>query len=131
MSRDIVMTIKPRHIRNMRLGLKRYELRKNQPGQSAPFRVWICESGSGGRVVARFNCPAVTPLSGRDDATIAQTGCITMSEAQGYRKKGQLFGWKVADFDYFRQTDRLHITDFGLDRPPQSWCYAKEVPGDV
>lgn len=130
---DIVLTVKARHIRNMRLGIKRFELRKTRPGQGTPFRVWICESGSGGGVVARFNCPEVTPLTGFKDGQIAALACITRAEVEGYRKgcNQQLFGWKIEDFRYFtKKTERLHIVDFGLNRPPQSWCYAKEVPED-
>lgn len=124
------MTVKARHIRNMRAGLKRLELRKTRPGQETPFRVWICESGSGGMVVARFDCPWIRELTGTEDGEIAQAACITRAEVSGYRAGGQLFGWRMENFDYFKQRHWLHITDFGLKRPPQSWGYAKEVPDD-
>ena len=134
MSRDIVMTIKPRHIRNMRLGIKKYELRKSRPSGARDVRVWICESGTGGRIVASFMCPAVPEMTGTADTKIAELCAITAAEVKGYLKVSntRLFGWLITDFEDFKGTEReLHIVDFGLNRPPQSWCYAKEVPGDV
>ena len=127
---DIVMTVKARHIRNMRLGSKRYELRKTRPGKDGPHRVWLCESGTGGTIVASFACKHFPVMTGFDPVTVARLGAITAAEVQGYRQKGDgmLFGWEIEDFKYFKTSDMLHIVDFGLKRPPQSWCYAKEVP---
>ena len=133
--RNIVMTVKPRHIRNMRKGIKKYEMRKTRPvyRPHGEFRkIWLCESGSGGRIVASFRCRAYPRLTDRSDETIAKVCAITPEEVRGYRKKGDsLYGWLIEDFEYFHGPENnRHIVDFGLERPPQSWCYVKGVGGD-
>lgn len=126
--RDIIMTVKPRHIRNMQKGLKGYELRHTRPVQAPVGRVWICEKGSGGRIVASFKIGMIEDMTADGDTIIAELCAITPEEVAGYRKKGgRLYGWLIKDFMYFNgpENDR-HILDFGLKRPPQSWCYAKQ-----
>ena len=130
MPADIVMTVKARHIRNMRTGVKKYELRKTRPAKDTPRRVWLCESGSGGRIVASFTCRNFPELSAVHPVKLAKLAAITAAEVEGYRKKGggKLYGWKIENFEDYKGTEwELHIADFGLTRPPQSWCYAKEV----
>ena len=129
---DIIMTIKARHVRNMRLGVKKYELRKTRPAcfqmHNHYTRVWLCESGSGGRIVASFMCRAYPEMTNTDDTLVAKLCAITAAEVQGYRKGGKqrLFGWLIEDFEDYKESGLLpHIVDFGLKRPPQSWCYAK------
>lgn len=135
---DIIMTVKARHIRHMREGRKKYELRKNRPSDYRAHnhfnRVWLCESGSGGRIVAAFRCRCFPELTGTEDGLIAQLCAITPEEVQGYRKGGKqrLFGWLIEDFSDLKGTAReRHISDFGVSRPPQSWCYAKGGAEDV
>ena len=128
MCRDIVMAIRARHIRNMKLGIKKYELRKTRLGQCREYRVWLCESGTAGRIVAAFTSRAFPELTDLDDGRIADLACITRAEVAGYRKGGhqRLFGWLVEDFRYFGDTEQeRHTAGFGLKRPPQSWCYAR------
>ena len=50
--KTIIMTIKRRHLRNMALGIKRYELRKTVPRvkDGEKCLVLLCESGSGGEI---------------------------------------------------------------------------------
>lgn len=130
--KDIIMSIKARHIQDMRQGVKRYELRKSRP---ADFRydyryttVWLCESGTGGRIVASFLCNTYSEMVA-DNKKVAELAHITEEEVREYREKGNglLFGWRIENFKYFKDTDQeKHIADFGLTRPPQSWCFAKE-----
>lgn len=131
---DIIMSIKARHIRNMALGLKKYELRHTRPkdykAANRFTRIWLCESGTAGRIVATFRCRAYPSMEKAQDTTIAKLCAITAAEVQGYRNKGkgQLYGWLIEDFEVLKGTTReRHIVDFGINRPPQSWCYAKSV----
>lgn len=126
----VMITVKPRHLGDMRQGVKGYELRKTRPGIQPPFRVVCCESGSGGAVTAEFICPACPEL-GCTDAVIATLAHITEQEAHDYRMRGtrRLYGWKVTDFIDYKASGRVkHVADYGLNRPPQSWCYVREVP---
>ena len=126
----IIMTIKPRHLRNMESGIKGWELRKTVPRQTdgKPCRVLLCESGGGGDIVAEFTMDRWHDLTKLASTTVARLGCITAAEVERYRKKGRgkLYGWSVKDFRKYPVKDRpLHINDIGLDRPPQSWQYVR------
>lgn len=126
----IIMTIKPRHLRNMESGIKRYELRKTLPMRVDEDRchVLLCESGGGGDIVAEFTMDGYVDLTRADPMEIARLCCIIAAEAEGYRRKGRgkLYGWGIRDFRLFPVKGRpLHINDIGLDRPPQSWQYVR------
>jgi len=132
----IIMTIKPRHLRNMESGIKRYELRKSVPRRvdGKPVRVLLCVSGGGGDIVAEFTADRFVNLTEADPVELARLACITAAEAEGYRKKGrgELYGWGVKDFRKYPERDRpLHINDIGLDRPPQSWQYVRVPYADI
>lgn len=125
----ILLTVKPRHIANMRKGRKKYELRKKRPAihGGKDFRVFICESGSGGQVVAEFFCPCAPEMTKVEAAKIAEWACVREADVERYRADGRLFGWLVTHFvDYKAEGCVKHISDFGLARPPQSWTYVKE-----
>lgn len=133
---DIMLTIKPRHLRHMKEGRKKYELRKTRPTlcklANHFTRIWCCESGSGGRVVATFRTRAYQDMTKASDRKIAELACITEDEVRGYRQSGRsrMYGWLVEDFEDIKGTDReRHIADFGLKRPPQSWCYCHDQRG--
>ena len=124
----IIMTIKPRHLRNMKSGIKRYELRKTRPMRVDDDRchVLLCVSGGGGDIVAEFTMDGYVDLTRADPMEIARLCCITAAE--GYRRKGRgkLYGWGIRDFRMLPVKGRpLHINDIGLDRPPQSWQYVR------
>ena len=78
--------------------------------------------------MASFKLGMIEDMTASGDTTIAELCAITPEEVAGYRKKGgRLYGWLIEDFMYFNgpENDR-HILDFGLKRPPQNWCYAKQ-----
>lgn len=134
----VIMTIKPRHLRNIKSGIKRYELRKTKPGYRDaphdPVRVLLCESGGRGEVVGEFKATFFADLTTTPAMELARLACITAAEADGYRRKGRgkLWGWLIKDFKDYRELHAVkHINDFGLDRPPQSWQYIKAPYADV
>lgn len=132
----ILMTIKPRHLRNMESGMKRYELRKTVPKRvdGKPVRVLLCVSGGGGDIVAEFTADRFVNLTEADPLELARLACITAAEADGYRRKGRgkLYGWGVKDFRKYPVKDRpLHINDIGMNRPPQSWQYVRVPYADI
>ena len=135
MEQIIVMTIKPCHLHDMRIGKKDIELRKTFPALvDFPFTVALCESGSGGKVMAEFTCDECYNIKRTDSRerlmTFAKRACVSVIDLVGYMDGGLVRGWHVQDFiDFTRANghDIMHISDYGLDRPPQSWCYAKKV----
>ena len=50
----IVLTVKPVHLNNIRMGCKLEEVRKTVPKGKLPVRVLCCESGSGGQIKCEF-----------------------------------------------------------------------------
>lgn len=50
--------------------------------------------------------------------------CLTMHELEVYGKAKRLWGWHISDYKWYREPKSL--ADFGLKRPPQSWCYVEE-----
>ena len=128
--KTILMSIRARHIRNMRKGRKGWEIRKTCPKIAPPFRVQLCESGSGGKVTAMFTCTECLDVTDYPAERIAKMASITREEAEGYKAKGRgrLYAWKVDRFYDKRPGCWVnHVTDYGVNRPPQSWCYVKEA----
>lgn len=122
--KTIIMSIKPRHFRNMVKGVKPYELRTTRPSAALPVTVLLCVSGTGGEIRGSFICREIEDATMWGPARIAKAACITTDEAEGYRRKGRrLYAWKVDDMR--AGGDVLSIYDYGATRPPQSWCYAK------
>lgn len=57
---------------------------------------------------------------------VAEMACLTLDEVRGYKGDHELYGWRVAPrspVDYRALGIERHITDYGLERPPQGWCY--------
>ena len=134
--KTIIMTIKRRHLRNMELGNKRYELRKTVPRLKVGERclVLLCVSGSGGEIAAEFIMNGWQDFSEVEPGYLSRMAAITAAEADGYRKKGRgkLYGWCVSQFRRYPVAGRpIHINDIGLSRPPQSWQYVRVPYGDM
>ena len=133
MENNVLMTIKPHHLWNIRIGKKRFELRKTFPQLvDLPFKVFCCESNSGGKVIAEFTCSNVAEISPKwpDEKlqAYADAACVNLWEMKEYMSEKPIYGWWVADvIDYTREQGYKvkHISDYGVNRPPQSWCYAK------
>lgn len=126
--KTIIATIKPIHLGNIRRGVKTIEARKNFPNYPTPFKVLCCESGSGGRIKAEFTCDNVITLW-RNEETLNKL-CITGKEFDDYKAdKINIYGWCISNMIDYCSTKGYrvrNISEFGLKRAPQSWCYVKE-----
>lgn len=124
----IIMTIKPYHLRNIRKGLKRGELRKTFPRFCTfPFRVLLCESGSGGQIKAEFTCKSAIPLEA-SSKYYEELLCLSENEILEYLdgKTGFVFFIKdVIDYCNTKGKRIRNISEFGLKRAPQSWQYVR------
>lgn len=134
--KTIIATIKPVHLGNIRRGLKLCEIRKTAP-KEVPFRVLLCESGSGGQIKAEFVCDMVRPVKVFENGEIQHwyyfglhTACITYEEMAAYIGHGKTgYAWnitKMVDYCNTKGQRVRHISEYGLKRPPQSWQYVKE-----
>ena len=50
--------------------------------------------------------------------------CLTSKELLNYGKGKPIYGWHISDLVIYDEPKKL--SDFGLTRPPQSWCYVEE-----
>ena len=124
----IIATIKPEHLSNIRSGKKKFEIRKTCPAES-PFCVLCCQSGSGGKILAEFVSEAPLRKHPQRHPELVESSCVSMKMAEEYAAGKELWFWDVTnmiDYCSTRGHRVRHISEFGLTRAPQSWCYVKE-----
>lgn len=125
----IIATIKPVHLGNIRSGVKSQEMRKSIP-KSVPFRVLCCQSKSGGKILAEFVVRSPVKVYPASLPAIVEEACVTMQEAEEYAAGKELWFWDVNDMIDYCSTKGYrvrNVSEFGLKRPPQSWCYVEEL----
>lgn len=52
-----------------------------------------------------------------------KSGGLLLKDFLRYQGRGTVYGWHIADYTLYREPKALE--DFGMKRPPQSWCYVK------
>ena len=131
---DILMTIKPHHLHNIRTGKKKWELRRTKAKIDMfdyPFKVYCCESGSKGSIKAEFDCYYIQAVwnTDQDVKIAAQMACISEYEVREYMgDKDFIYAYtvdNVKDYTRDRGYKIRNISEFGFNRPPQSWCYIR------
>lgn len=50
--------------------------------------------------------------------------CLTTEELWKYGQGKRLWGWHISKFKLYDKP--IELSEFGLARPPQSWCYVTE-----
>ncbi len=126
----IILTIKSHHLGNIRRGCKLYELRKNIPACVPPFKVLLCESGSGGQIKAEFVCDQVHRFSYFSISEIAEKCCLSCDEVREYLTDSKGYLWhisKMIDYCTTKNHRIRNISEYGLKRVPQSWVYVEEM----
>lgn len=94
-----------------------------------------------GNVVAEFVCNHIlftcgwrlTGDTGKCAPTTASEkclpflSCLTLDELLEYAGKPTriLYGWYISDLKIYDKPKKL--SDFGMKRPPQSWCYVEDM----
>lgn len=141
----IIATIKPQHLGNIRSGQKKWEIRKTLPYPlkvKQRVRCLCCESGSGGKITAEFIIDSVDvrTLESLLNAChgdikpwdyIADT-CVQwkpLCEYMNNRALQPIYFWHIGNMVDYCTTKGYrvrNISEFGLKRPPQSWCYVEE-----
>lgn len=86
-----------------------------------------------GKVIGEFVCKAILPISITYSDTNSRLAlrefsytCLTDKEIMDYLGNGKTgYGWHISDLIIYDKPKDL--SDFGMKRSPQSWCYAEEV----
>lgn len=63
-----------------------------------------------------------------DDANwLMHQSCVMWNDLKKYLgyKSREFYGWRIRNLEIYKNPKRL--SEFGLTRPPQDWCYVKEL----
>lgn len=126
--KTIIATIKPVHLNDIRSGEKKFEMRKTCPVE-LPVRVLCCQSGSGGKIPAEFVVYGAYHEKPEDCPGLVDKACVSMQMAEEYAGGKEIWFWQISDIIDYCSTEGYrvrHISEFGLKRAPQCWCYVKE-----
>ncbi len=89
-----------------------------------------------GKVIGEFMCDEIIPISvyyNNPNCHIALKEfpyvCMTDREIMNYLGNGKKgYGWHISDLKIYDTPKEL--IEFGLTRPPQSWCYVEKLEGE-
>ncbi len=54
--------------------------------------------------------------------------CLSKKDVNTYLKGQKGYGWHISDLKIYDKPKEL--SEFGLTRPPQSWCYVEKLEGE-
>lgn len=85
-----------------------------------------------GKVIGEFvcdriinvDCDSVAPFDKDLDSYIYRQICIDREQFLEYARFRCCFGWHISDLIIYDKPKDL--SDFGIKRPPQSWCYVEK-----
>lgn len=141
--RDILISIKPEWCEKILSGEKKSEIRKTRPKITGPEQtVYIYQTGNGG-VIGSFHIGGFSYIQAWIDEEgekhlgnallWAMDCCLTNDELFNYIHREQKpekpypGGWAWFVKNPIRFKKPLHLSTFGMKRPPQSWCYVDAI----
>lgn len=84
-----------------------------------------------GKVIGEFVCNFITHSNEHlfDENKITmqklmKSSCLSFEEINNYRGDKNIFAWYISDLKIYDKPKQL--SEFGLKRPPQSWCYVEK-----
>ncbi len=142
---DVLISINRPHTDNIRIGFKTLELRKSAP-KKPPCRVYIYETQNRngcGAVIGEFILNYVDWYQKRknkdtitrkiiDSELLWEFARITYKEYCQYaamhnNRYPNIYAWQIDNLKIYDTSKPL--SEFGMSRPPQSWCYIKKSGG--
>lgn len=126
---DILLSIRPRWLRKIFDGEKTVELRKSRPNGDTvlPVKVYFYETRAGrGAVVGEGLCYFIekTEKPPYSYSLVLCSGLMA-PDISRYANGKPIYGWYLSKVVEYKTPRPL--SDFGLNRAPQSWCYVKEA----
>ena len=123
---NIILSIKPKWAEKIYSGEKTIEWRKNCPKVDVS-RVFLYETAPVCKITGFFFLNGIFGANSKSidlDKYRWEDGCVPLEDLQKYQGKNNfIFGW-IAGKAVKIQTPKI-LGDFGLKRPPQSWCYTR------
>ncbi len=136
---NIILSIHPKWAEKIYSREKTIEWRKNMPHRmdayklrdgDPNFKVYLYETAPVRKITGFFCWGGVTLFDARfmhDGFPPATYGCVNVEDLKKYQSENcAICGWFIEFPQKFNEQKSLE--DFGLKRPPQSWCYT-EVDG--
>ena len=122
---DIILSVKSKYLRRIYAGTKSIEIRKRIPRKLKPNElVWFYESGKGAvtGLGSFYGSKVVTPKEAlekyRDEMGVTDT--------EFWNYVGDATEIVLLGFTFVSYMDKgLPLSDFGLKRVPQSYCYVE------
>lgn len=125
---DVLISIRPSWCHLILSGQKFVELRKSSPKLApvpCPFRVYLYETKLGrGAIVGECICWLIEKAEQRScSVAMVEGSCSTFDQIAAYAKSKPVYGWYLAKVTEYKTPQPL--SDLGIQRAPQSWCYIK------
>lgn len=147
----ILLPIQPKWCELIAADKKKYELRKNAPKCDFPITIYIYQSKHKwtysiydaiadlqGKVIGKFTLNETVYISGFDINWMGRGmsavpgvyalvhSCVPQEDVRKYQGSSvYLFAWKIDDLVIFDKP--LNLSDFGLSRAPQNYCFVEEI----
>lgn len=123
---EVLLSLQPHWVKLILDGTKQIEIRKNLPQCDLPFRILIYETKAGrGTVVGECICWQAYQIGTAENmAAIQLQSCLSVAEIKAYAGKRKPWAWYLSHVVEYSQPRPL--SDFGIQRAPQSWCYIKK-----
>ena len=137
MNKAIIISLHEVWRERMKAGEKLLEIRKTRPQGKGPYTVFVYVTGGKG-IVGEFTCDTfykidtqeipAWALPDSEDGTpynLEKASCLTRKQLKEYAGETEkpLWGWHITQLVNYDR--RLSLGDLGVNRAPQSWCYAK------
>ena len=133
--KSIVISIRPKWVAKILNGEKTIEIRKSKPKEQVEWVYIYCtkdkdlDYGFNGKVVARFKISYIdkiqTALAFNENIDeIEINSNLTLTDIMRYAEGKNVYGWHIQKLQIFNKSKEL--SEFGLKKAPQSWCYVKE-----
>lgn len=128
----VMLSLKHIHCENILCGKKTSELRTKSPYQPTPYGAYLYDCASSGGVgMVVGECDVYDDVGWRMcvgvPAHLSKAACISNSEIWEYSGNGKKVVHELRLRNVKRYETPKPLSEFGLKRPPQSWCYAEPL----
>lgn len=120
----VILSLHPEWWPKMLSGEKLWEIRVTAPHPVyLPARVIVYLTKPVSAVVGEFICGKIEKT--KDYHDLADGSCLTVQQAKDYMgaRNRTPCKWEVSNPTEYAHSRK--ISDYGLKKPPQSWCYGK------
>ena len=149
--KSVLISIQPKWCELIANGKKTIEVRKTKPKLKPPFKCYIyCtkdknnhfwtgkrysyaddhshnafDKDGNSKIIGEFVCDTfVIDKTFGHDPLFNGAACMSEVEAAAYSCQSPIYGWHISNLVIYDKPKEL--SEFGLKRPPQSWCYVEE-----